>query len=170
MTEVWRDIPGYEGRYQVSDLGRVKSLAFCQRCVFKNGREGQRRTKERILATQVQNSGYTLVHLHLDNQRKACSVHRLVAAAFVTGCGDEVNHIDGDKGNNRAPNLEWVTSSENKEHAVATGLCSFAVAVVSPLGVTYPSIAKAAKHCRVSPKTIRAGLRGTGGEAGWEFA
>ena len=154
MTEVWKDIPGYEGRYRVSNLGRVKSVAFYQRCVFKNGRESTRLTKERILASQVQNSGYVLVHLHLDNKRKAFTVHRLVAAAFVPGCALEVNHLDGDKRNNAASNLRWASSSENKQHALATGLNPLAIPVTRE-GERYHSIACAARMCGVSPRTIR---------------
>lgn len=157
-TENWKDIPGYEGRYQVSDLGRVKSLAFYQRCVFKNGVEGKRLTKERILATQVQNSGYVLVHLHLDNERKAHTVHRLVASAFVPGYAAEVNHRDGDKSNNAASNLQWVSSSENKQHALSTGLNAVAIPVAHK-GKRYYSMTHAARLCGVSPRTIRNSLR-----------
>lgn len=126
MTEEWRDIPGYEGRYQVSNLGRVKSLPFMQRCD-----RGMRRTSERILAQQKQNAGYMLVHLHLDNERKAQTVHRLVAAAFCAGMapGLDVNHIDGDKTNNAARNLEWLERTDNHDHAVRLGLNTSAMRV-----------------------------------------
>lgn len=122
MTEVWKDIPGYEGRYQVSDLGRVRAVSFPQRYLLRNGEEAFRIVRERILAQQKQNSGYMLVHLYLDNQRKALTVHRIVAQAFVPGSGRTVNHRNGVKTDNRACNLEWLSYSENLEHAVATGL------------------------------------------------
>lgn len=123
--EQWRDIPGFEGRYQVSDLGRVKSLPFMQRYLLRNGQEAYRRTRERCLATQVQNSGYTIVHLHLNNVRKAHTVHTLVALAFLPERPTpkhEVNHKNGVKGDCTVQNLEWVTRSENHRHAFATGL------------------------------------------------
>lgn len=119
MAEEWRAVPGYEGRYEVSDLGRVKSLSFLQRW-----RHGLRRTKERILAQQTINSGYRVVHLHIDGVRSAKTVHRLVAEVFCPGFDPalDVNHIDGDKQNNRAPNLEWLIRTANHDHAVSLGL------------------------------------------------
>lgn len=151
--EQWKDIQGYEGRYQVSDLGRVKAPARYVRFVSKAGNDFQRLRAEKIIATQVQNSGYAIVHLLTDaHSRKALTVHRLVAAAFVPNPAGlpEVNHRDGNKANNHAANLEWVTRSENKLHAVAAGLNTQAVAVVAPNGKTYPSIAQAAKAERVN--------------------
>lgn len=100
-NEIWRDVKGYEGKYQVSNLGRLKRLAFfdCQ------GREFH----ERIL--EVPNrQGYW--------KSKIGYVHRLVAQAFIPNPENkpEVNHIDGNPENNRVDNLEWVTSSENTMH------------------------------------------------------
>ena len=120
--EQWKDIPGFEGRYQVSDLGRIKSLPFMQRYLLRNGEEAYRRTSERILAQQPNNRGYLLVHLHCDNKRIAYTVHGLVARAFVPGSADTINHKDGVKTNCAASNLEWATWSENHKHAWATGL------------------------------------------------
>lgn len=102
----------------------MKSLPFMQRYLLRNGHEAYRRTTERLLATQTNNSGYTLVHLHRDNVRKARTVHVLVAEAFVSGWAEglEVNHKNGVKGDCSAANLEWVTRSENHRHAFATGL------------------------------------------------
>lgn len=126
-TEQWKDIPGYAGRYRVSDQGRVKSLPFAQM-----GGHGMRRTRERILAQQIINSGYRVVHLHLDNKRSAKTVHRLVAAAFCPGFDPslDVNHIDGDKQHNAAVNLEWLERTANHDHAVRIGLNPTAVRVV----------------------------------------
>jgi hypothetical protein len=120
--EQWKDIPGYEGRYQVSDQGRVKSLPFMQRYLLRTGQEAYRRTAERILAQQPNNKGYLLVHLHRDNKRVAYTVHGLVARAFIPGSADTINHKDGVKANCAASNLEWATWSENHKHAWATGL------------------------------------------------
>lgn len=163
MVENWKPIPGYEGRYEVSDFGRVKSVSFLQRYLLRNGKEAYRWTRERILATQVQNSGYTLVHLHLANQRKAYTVHTLVALVFLPERPTpkhEVNHKDGAKANCAAANLEWVTSAANKRHAVRFGLNKQAVRVTDPAtGMTYSSIAQAAKQARKSPRTVRATFR-----------
>lgn len=142
--EQWKDIPGYEGRYQVSDLGRVKSLPFEQRYLLRNGREAFRKTPERILAQQLINSGYALVHLHLDNARTALTVHSLVARAFLPGpAGETVNHKNGLKVDNRVSNLEWATYSENHLHAVDHRLNKQAVPVVAPSGRRFPSISQA---------------------------
>lgn len=122
MTETWRDIPGFEGRYQVSDAGRVKSLPFPQRYLLRNGVEAFRRTRERILKTHPQNSGYLLAHLYLGGKRTAFTVHGLVARAFAPGSGPTINHKDGVKANCAAGNLEWATWSEQHKHAWATGL------------------------------------------------
>lgn len=149
--ELWKDIPGYEGRYQVSDLGRVRSLPFMQRYLLRNGAEAFRRTRERVLATQLQNGGYPIVHLHRNNQRRAFTVHGLVARAFVSNPGalPEVNHINGVKTDARACNLEWTTSSGNKIHAAATGLNSQAIPTVVD-GVRFPSQASAQRARRLA--------------------
>ena len=104
--ENWKDIPGYEGRYQVSDLGRVRSASGA------------------ILAQQYQNTGYRIVHLYANGKRSVRTVHRLVAAAFVKGFfpGAIVNHLDGTRDTNTAGNLEWVTHSGNMTHASRTGV------------------------------------------------
>lgn len=146
--EQWRDIPGFEGRYQVSDLGRVKSLPFMQRYLLRNGREASRRTGERIVAQQLINSGYPIVHLHLDNKRTAVTVHSLVAQVFLAGApGETVNHKNGVKTDNRASNLEWATYSDNHLHAVATGLRPDAIPVIAPSGRRFPSINQASQVC-----------------------
>ena len=152
MTEIWKPILGFEGRYEISDAGRVRSLSFLQRYLLRNGREAFRRTRERIVAQQKINSGYLIVHLHLDGSRYAKLVHRLVAVNFVDGfdVGRDVNHKDGDKMNNTAENLEWLSRRDNHLHAVALGLNKQAVPTNG-----YPSIAQAAKGLRKAHRTIR---------------
>lgn len=169
--EQWADIAGFEGRYQISDQGRVKSLPFKQRYLLRTGVEAFRKTAERILAQQLQNSGYLIVHLHLDNKRTALCVHALVARAFVAGTGETVNHKDGVKTNNAAANLEWASYTENLLHAVALGLNVQARPVRR--GVTcYPSVAQAARWSGVAPGTItRSAKTGRCDKNGhyWEF-
>lgn len=119
MSETWKDIPGYEGLYQVSNTGRVKSL---ERFIVRNGVTAK--IPERMLKFNIVGYGYCKVNLFKNGVRSPCLVHRLVADAFLQNqqCCKEVNHIDGDKRNNRAENLEFCTRSENMSHAYKTGL------------------------------------------------
>lgn len=114
MIEVWKDIEGYEGMYQVSNLGRVKSLG------------NRSNHKDEILLKQANVMGYKVATLTKDSKGKMYKVHRLVATAFISNDDlenkIEVNHIDGDKFNNKASNLEWCTKSENAIHAFKLGL------------------------------------------------
>lgn len=153
MNEIWKDIPGFEGMYQVSDQGRVRSLDRTVRGVSKAGTEYLRPVKGRLLRAGLCR-GYGIVNLH---PQGTISVHLLVARAHVPGMapGLQVNHKDGDKSNNRAANLEWVTASRNQAHAVETGLRKRAVAVVDPrTGIEYPSITRAARAARCRHSTV----------------
>ena len=118
-NEIWKDIEGYEGLYQVSTYGNIKSLPKVRR----NG-TGTYIQKERLLKPSNTSTGYKKVELCKDGKRKGFKVHRLVAIAFIPNPDNkpEVNHIDGNKINNNIDNLEWVTSSEKTIHAYETGL------------------------------------------------
>lgn len=109
--EIWKDIKGFEGRYQVSNTGKVKSLRFL-------GHDG-----ERLMKLSPHHSGYLIVQLG-KRPAKTYYVHFLVASAFLPSVDGKpiVNHIDGNKHNNHVDNLEWVTYKENTEHAIKTGL------------------------------------------------
>ena len=113
MSEVWRDIEGYEGLYQVSDQGRVKSL---ERKVPRGN--GEQTVKERILKPGMDRGGYLIVDLCDGGKRKHFKVHRLVCQAFHDNPENKpcVNHIDENKTNNAASNLEWSTAKENCNH------------------------------------------------------
>lgn len=118
MKEIWKDIPGYEGRYQISNCGQVKSLKAW------NGRYQIYSKREKILKSSKTKAGYLLIRLSLDNKGSTYLIHRLVAQAFVLNplvkpC---VNHKDGNKLNNYWWNLNWCTYSENEKHAYRIGL------------------------------------------------
>lgn len=119
--ETWRDIPGYKGLYQVSSLGRVKSMKRFRIC----GRGGKQPLPEKIrLVGTDPKTHYHSVLLCKNSIRKGFLVHRLVALAFIPNPKGkaQVNHKDGDKSNNRIENLEWVTCKENHKHAHENGL------------------------------------------------
>lgn len=108
MQEIWKDIKGWEGLYQVSNLGRVKSLNY------------NKEKTSKVLRTKKAR-GYDRVCLCRKGYHKYISVHRVVAMMFVPNPDNkpEVNHIDGNKSNNTVNNLEWVTSRENTRHSIA---------------------------------------------------
>lgn len=124
QEEIWKDIEGFEGYYQVSNLGRVKRLE--RTAVRGNGKSENAvfYIPERIKEPQVQTQGYLHVALYKDGKYKTKRLNRIVAIAFIPNPDNkpEVNHIDGNKFNNRVDNLEWVTDVENKQHSIRTGL------------------------------------------------
>lgn len=124
MEEIWKDIDGYEGIYQVSNMGRVKS--FDMEVKYPTGTV--RIQKGRILRPGS-NMGYPRVNLCKNSISTPKLIHRLVAIAFIPNPANmpEVNHIDGIKANANVNNLEWVTGSGNMKHAHKTGLNSFKV-------------------------------------------
>lgn len=118
--EIWKPVPGYVGKYEVSSWGRVKSLS---RVVEGKCGRGRRLYPERFKAFDL-NKGYHRVSLFKGSQRERMQVHVLVMLVFVGPKpeGMEVNHIDGNKLNNRLDNLEYCTRSENTQHALQLGL------------------------------------------------
>lgn len=107
MKEIFKDIKDYDGLYQISNCGRVKSLK-----------------RNIILKPSANNKGYLHVILYKNGNSKIGRIHRLVAENFIPNPGNkpQINHIDGHKSNNNVNNLEWVTNSENQKHAFKMGL------------------------------------------------
>lgn len=121
MNETWKPVPGYELSYQVSSLGRVRSLTRTRIVKNCHGGTSYRTDRGRIMKDHsVGIGGYRYVSLRNDGKkRKNFFVHRLVADAFCerrSGC-EYVDHIDYDRRNNRADNLRWVTAKENVAHS-----------------------------------------------------
>lgn len=112
MQEIWKDVVGYEGLYQVSNMGRVKS--FCQSTKFH-------KQKEFILKPSLINTGYEVVTLYSKEKRKKFQIHRLVATAFIPNPNNLpcVNHKDENKVNNCVSNLEWCTYQYNNNYGTA---------------------------------------------------
>lgn len=115
MDEIWKDIKDYEGLYQVSNLGRVRSL---DKIVIRTDGKN-RHQKGKILKLQISKYGYNVITLWNNNVSKQFKVHRLVAMAFIPNPNNlpQVNHIDEDKLNNKIDNLEWCTALENNRHS-----------------------------------------------------
>lgn len=120
--ETWKDIENYEGLYQVSNLGRVKSLKRYINCDAKiTSGHGANRTgywRQDTILKEVNRSGYKYVMLCRDKHHKSYAIHRLVAQAFIPNPNNlpQVNHKDEDKSNNVVDNLEWCTDLYNKQY------------------------------------------------------
>lgn len=112
--ENWKDITGYEGFYQVSNKGRIKSL----KRTIKHPHSGTMTVFERILKPNTVAFGYQQVKLSIEGERKSLYIHVLVCQEFIgeKEIGFEVNHIDEDKTNNELENLEYLTSKENNNY------------------------------------------------------
>lgn len=119
MVEEWRTVPGYEGSYEVSSLGRVRSLA---RTIMVEGR-WTRRIKPRIRKAPIGSHGYRAVVLNAGGTTRTFTIHGLVARVFIgePAPGQVVCHNDGDKANNAVANLRWGTPSDNGLDTVRHG-------------------------------------------------
>lgn len=157
--EIWKDIIGYEGRYQISNKGRVKSL---ERFIKPNApHQRTKRCRERILKTSITPQGYR--HVSLENKKHL--IHRLISEAFIPNelkykC---VNHKDGNKLNNDINNLEWCTYKHNSNHMFDTGLSSTNIRIRATILKTgevreFRSKARARKILGLSEKKLNRGL------------
>lgn len=121
-AEVWKPIKGYEGFYEVSTHGRVRSVER----IVRGRNNSARIIKSKIKAQRINTAGYLSVNLNKGNVYKTFRVHRLMAEAFIQNPNNLpiINHIDGNKLNNTIANLEWCDYSYNALHAHRTGLTS----------------------------------------------
>ena len=169
--EIWKDIPGYEGLYRVSNMGQVLGLR-----------------RNRVLKPQVRQHGYLSVWLYKDGFKpKQVSVHRLVASAFCPKPYgyDEVNHINEDKTDNRAANLEWCDHKMNAHYGTAierrvekqvNGKCSKQVRQLTLTGdfvAEFPSLAEAQRQLGFAAGNILRCIQGKYSHAYgylWQYA
>lgn len=175
--EIWKDIKGFEGFYQASNLGRIRSI---DRIVYRslpNGKTRVCKQKGRIISQMI-NKGtrkgvkprYEL-KLSMNGKTKSYQVHRLIAQTFLDNYSEEleVNHIDGNSLNNNVDNLEMVTRLQNIRHAFENGLINTSFPVIKKDPKTkeiiaeYYSVSKAAQSIGVAQSSLRFRLR-KGGE------
>lgn len=173
--EIWKDIEGFEGMYQVSNMGNVKSL---KRTIWNSGKGCYRTVHERILKANKNNDGYLQVQLHQDGKRERYLVHRLVATAFLPNPDNlpQVNHIDENKENNCMDNLEWVTCKENANHGTRNKKISkpvIGIDMVTGLIVEFPSAKEAKSKLGIAQSHICHCLKGrqkSSGGFAWYYA
>ena len=152
MKEVWKDIKGYEGLYQISNLGRVKRV-----------------TTGRILKGGKDKDGYLMVKLYKNNIRSNKKIHRLVAEAFIPNPENkpQVNHADENKTNNSLDNLEWMTAKENINHgtrneraAKTKSIPIIATNLTTGESQEFNSTKECARQLRLDPGNITKVLKG----------
>lgn len=153
--EVWKDIKGYEGYYQISNMGRVRSIER----TIENGRGYYKTMPERILKPHNNGTDYLFVELCKNGKGKLFYVHRLVATAFCENLEGykEINHINEDKLDNRAENLEWCDraynisyGTRNQRMAEKRGKPVIGINKISGLILEFPSISEASKQTGIS--------------------
>lgn len=182
MNEVWKDVPEYEGLYQVSNLGRVRSLDRIVKIRHKNGCVTTRNLKGKIIKLHLDiQTNYLTVNLCVNCKSRTKTTHRLVAQTFIPNPENkpEVNHKDGNIINNNVNNLEWCTRSENEIHkykvlnhkGVSLGRCGKRVKCLET-GRVFNSFLNAAHELKINASSIsRAcqGKRKTAGGYHWEL-
>ena len=160
MEEIWKEVPGYEGYYWVSNFGNVKSVP----------RQGSRGG---IMAGRIDKKGYKDFTFRKDGEQTTMKCHRLVAMAFLPNPNNlpEVNHKDENKLNNRVDNLEWCTTAYNHEYGTRTLRCGKPIRCVET-GVEYAGAKWAANELALDASTITKALKNPNRTCGgyhWEY-
>jgi NUMOD4 motif/HNH endonuclease len=179
QEEVWKDVTGYEGFYQVSNLANVRSLDRVETLYRPDiDKTVIRPRKGRLLKQKLTDKGYYSVHLRdkVNELESWPSVHRLVALSFIPNTDDKptINHINGIKTDNSISNLEWATQQEQTVHAFETGLMfvrgntlydeDFKEKVISYHKETGQSYNKIAEHFKMSPRSVSRIVKGLWGD------
>lgn len=180
MEEIWKDIPSYEGYYQVSNLGNFRSLPR----IIKYKNNGTRNYPSKLLLLETTKDNYKRITLMKEGVKTRYQAHRLVAITFIPNIENKpyINHIDGNKSNNGVTNLEWCTASENVLHADRIGLRNMSLHQPSnsqkikcvETNTTFASCLKAVKWLNKTATSVSALIRGVrkNGKAfgyHWEF-
>lgn len=183
MEEIWKDIKGYENLYQVSNLGRVKSLGRWVDYVSKNGKPFKRWQKETITYGSSDGDGYKRVTFRKNKKEDYWKVHRLVAIEFNLPIPDylkwhdyeelDINHKDEDKANNNIDNLEWCTAEYNDNYGTRNNRMKNNLTNRKDISITtlqytldgqfvkeYPSASEAERQTGVSKEMIRKCCKG----------
>lgn len=158
MTEIWKPIRGYEGLYDISNKGRVRS--------YKNGKWGLCENPKVLVGYKGK---HYLTVILCKEEKKTFTIHSLVADAFIPNPENkrEVNHIDGNKLNNDVTNLEWVSHKENMQHAKQIDLFGKQKKVICvETNEVYASITKAAESLGIKQPTLSHALLKKNGKAG----
>lgn len=169
--EIWKNVVGYEGYYQVSNFGNVMRTSK----EYVNSIGHLCKSNEKQCKLDIYKNGYVYVHLSIGGRAKHVQVHRLVAMAFIPNPNNlpQVNHKDGNKTNNSVDNLEWCTAGENERHAYRIGLKKPNMSQLGKVGESsargiaiiqydknmnfvaeYPTARIAAKHIGVHPASV----------------
>ena len=145
MQEIWKSIEGYEGKYEISSLGRVRSL------FDKNGKK-----RILILKPRISKNGYLYLNLWQNSKGRAKKIHRMVAETFIPNPENKetVNHKNCVKTDNRVENLEWTTWKENSQHAALNGRLR------DEHGINNPMYGKHGKDCPFSKTVFQFSLDG----------
>lgn len=157
MKETWRPVPGYEGYYEVSNLGRVRSVTRTRVVKNRYGGKSQRTDKGCELSLIDNGNGYLYVSLRKDGHRENHFAHRLVALAFCDGfeSGYVVNHKDENKCNNRSDNLEWVSQAANVAYSSHAMRKPKSVCKPSNTGEKYIRVVRKRGHLPVYRVNVR---------------
>ena len=173
MNEIWKEIPGYEGYFEVSNLGNFRSMDRMVK--YKN--KGLRKYPGKPLKVEQMQDGYQSIVLMKEAIKKRYMCHRLVALTFIDNPNNlpYVNHKDGDKTNNKVENLEWCTAKENDSHARSSGLKHQEKPIIAKNNetnetLTFKSVTKTRAFLGINKGTISKVLNGNRNQThGYKF-